>query len=160
MRRKTDLAGIEREIGLHSADRASLQSLPDLFSGCVADDGPGCADGQTHSGWSGVRLDNRTSAGASELLRNFGRCAGRGSRLERIRNFAAPAFPMLQDAVDHARICNKGNDAHPSAATAQQWIHLENFLDQPSPRAARLPGGIRIVGFAKRGARQAGAISI
>jgi hypothetical protein len=89
---------------LHAADRASVPSLAGLFFGCGADDGAG---GQTHSGWTGVGLDHRTSAAASELLRIFRRCAGRRSRLERIPGLAAPAFPMPQDAVDHAGICNK-----------------------------------------------------
>jgi hypothetical protein len=36
---------------------------------------------------------------------------------------------MAQDTVDHAGICNKGDDAHARPAAAQEWIRLENFLD-------------------------------
>ena len=52
---------------------------------------------------------------------------------------------MAKDTVDDAGICNKGADAHARPAAAQEGIRLEDFLDQPSPRAASFPGGIRIV---------------
>jgi len=52
---------------------------------------------------------------------------------------------MAQDTVDHAGICNKGDDAHGRPAAAQEGIGFEDFLDQPSPGAASFPGKIRIV---------------
>jgi len=67
---------------------------------------------------------------------------------------------MSQDAADDAGICNKGDDAHAAAARAPQRVRLEDFLNQPSPCAAGLPGGIRIVGLGKRTGRKAGAICI
>jgi hypothetical protein len=56
---------------------------------------------------------------------------------------------MLQDAVDNARICNKGDDAHAVAAGAQKGIRLEELSDQASPRAAGFPGAIGIVPLGK-----------
>jgi hypothetical protein len=84
LRGKRKPGGISRETGkgaaenrpgrdwtgemLHCADRASVQSLPGLFSANVPEDGTG---GQTHSDRTSVPLDNRTSAAASELLKNL-----------------------------------------------------------------------------------------
>jgi hypothetical protein len=39
---------------------------------------------------------------------------------------------MVQDAIDHAGIGNKGNEAPAAAARAQQGIRLENLLNQPA----------------------------
>jgi hypothetical protein len=63
---------------------------------------------------------------------------------------------MAQNAVDDARVGNKGDDAHPEAARAQQRIGLENLPDQPRPRAARFPGTIRILPLWMLRCRQAG----
>jgi len=67
---------------------------------------------------------------------------------------------MPQDAVDDARICNKGDDAHAPAAGIQEGIRFENFLDRASPRAAGFPGNIRIVPLGKTRCRQAGGFVI
>jgi hypothetical protein len=67
---------------------------------------------------------------------------------------------MLQDAIDNAGICNKGNDAHAAAATTQEGIRLEDFLNQPGPRAAGFPGVIRIVPLGKSRRRKAGGFVI
>ena len=71
---------------------------------------------------------NRASAVLAASLPN--RCWGRGRspRFERILSPAAPAFQMAQDTVDHAGICNKGDDGHARPAAAQEGIRLENFL--------------------------------
>ena len=53
---------------------------------------------------------------------------------------------MTQDAVDNARVGNKGDDAHAGAAGgASQGVRLEDFPDQTSPGAARLPEQVGIV---------------
>lgn len=67
---------------------------------------------------------------------------------------------MAYDAVDHARLCNKGDDAHASAAGAQKGVGLENFPYQPCPGAAGLPGAIRIVPLRMLLCRQAGGLAM
>jgi len=52
---------------------------------------------------------------------------------------------MPRDAVDGAGICNKGDDGHAAATTAQPGMRLADFLDRAGPRAAGFPGDIRIV---------------
>jgi len=78
-------------------------------------------------------------------LESAGRNARRSSRFERILCLAAPAFQVAQDAIDNARLCNKGDDAHAGAAGAKQGIDLEDLPDQARPRAAGLPGEVGIV---------------
>ena len=46
---------------------------------------------------------------------------------------------MLQNTVDDAGISNKGDDAHASAASAQQGIRLKDLLNQAGPRASGFP---------------------
>ena len=88
-------------------------------------------------------------AGVPSVPADWALWAGAGARrsagFERILGFAAPAFPMAQDAVDDARVRNQGNDAHAGAARAKQRIDFEDFSNQAGPRAAGLPGGVRIV---------------
>ena len=55
--------------------------------------------------------------------------------------------------VDHARLCDKGDDPHAGAARAHQEIDLEDFPDQAGPRAAALPGKVGIVPVLERGGR-------
>ncbi len=86
-----------------------------LFSGGAAGD---YAALEGHLDGAGVSLDKLTIAAASELLRNVCGCVRRPG-LERVLRFAAPAFPVPQDAVDHAELCDKGDDAHAAAALTQ-----------------------------------------
>ncbi len=76
-----------------------------------------------------------------------GREARRSARCERIPGLATPAFPMAQNTIDDAGICNEGEDAHTPPAEAKEGIRFENFLNQPSPRAAGFAGEIRIILF-------------
>jgi len=145
-------AGMGPGKGLYSVDRDSVQALTGLFPERAAGD---CTGVQTHCGRTGVRLDHRTSAAASALLRDYGRCAGRRPGLERILRFAAAAFAVPEDAANDAGIRNKGYDTHAAAARAQQGIGLEDFPDQARPGAAGFPGAIGIVLHGDRG-RQAG----
>ena len=79
--------------------------------------------------------------------RSNGHTSGCGGRpcLKRILCFAASAFAMPQNAVNDARICNKGDDARAATTTTQEGIGLEDFLDQAGPGAAGFPGAIRII---------------
>jgi len=52
---------------------------------------------------------------------------------------------MAQDAVDHARLCNNGDDLHPGAAFADQRVNFENFPQQPSPCPAGFSGEVGIL---------------
>jgi hypothetical protein len=67
---------------------------------------------------------------------------------------------MAQDTVDDAGICNKGDDAHARPAAAQEGIRFEDFLDQPSPRAASFPEEIRIVLLGMISCRGGSALAI
>ena len=158
--RKTGRGGIGREF--REDEGGFIPSNPSQSCFPRAPVGAFCAPIRHTSAGSGVRSANRTSAAASELLRIVGDRdrGGRRPWFERIPGFAALAFPMPQDAVDDAGICNKGDDAHAAAAGAQQRIRFEDFLNQPSPRAAGFPGAIRIVPLGKSRCRQAGAFSI
>ena len=73
----------------------------------------------------------------------------RSARFERVSCPAAIALAVAQDAVDDARVGNKGDDAHAGAAgSASQGVSLEDFPDQTGPRAGSLPGEIGIVPLA------------
>ena len=48
---------------------------------------------------------------------------------------------MLQAAVDNARICNKGDNAHAGSAGEGQRVGFEDLPDQARPRAPGLPEG-------------------
>jgi len=82
-------------------------------------------------------------------MESVGPGEGRITRFERVFCPAAIALAMAQDAVDDARVDNKGDDAHWGAAgAASQRVSLEKFPDQARPRAPRLPGEIGIVPIA------------
>jgi len=61
------------------------------------------------------------------LLPGAGIGARRSARFERILGLAAVAFAMAQDAVDHPRVCNKGDDPHAGATRADQRFGFENL---------------------------------
>ena len=71
--------------------------------------------------------------------------ARRSAGFERILRFAALAFPMAQDAVDHARFCNKGDDLHPGAAFADKRVNFKDFSEQARPGAPGFPRKVGIV---------------
>jgi len=58
--------------------------------------------------------------------------ARRIARFERILRLASLAFAVAQDAVEDARICNKGDDAHAGAAGAEQRVDLRRQLLESS----------------------------
>ena len=68
----------------------------------------------------------------------------RSARLKRILCFAAIAFTMAQDAIDNARLSNKGDNAHTGAASANEGVNLENLLQQARPRASSFSGKVGI----------------
>jgi hypothetical protein len=61
--------------------------------------------------------------------------ARRSAGFERILRFAALAFPMAQDAVDHPRLCNNGDDLHPGTAFADKRVNFKDFSEQARPGA-------------------------
>ena len=52
---------------------------------------------------------------------------------------------MAQDAVDHARFCNKGDDLHPGAAFADKRVNFKDFSEQARPGAPGFPRKVGIV---------------
>jgi hypothetical protein len=46
---------------------------------------------------------------------------------------------MAQDAVDHARFCNKGDDLHPGAAFADKRVNFKDLSEQARPGAPGFP---------------------
>ena len=82
------------------------------------------------------------------------------ARFEGIPRLAALAVAVVQDAVDNARVCNKGDDAHACAADAEHWVYLENFPQQARPGAARFPGEVGIVLLGASVFRRSGAIAM
>jgi hypothetical protein len=52
---------------------------------------------------------------------------------------------MAQDAVDHPRLCNKGDDLHPGAAFADQRVNFKDFSEQARPGAAGFSRKVGIV---------------
>jgi hypothetical protein len=60
------------------------------------------------------------------LLPGAGVGARRSTGFERILCLTALAFPMAQDAVDDSRVCNRRDDLHAGATSADQGIHFEN----------------------------------
>ena len=57
-----------------------------------------------------------------------------------------PQRAVPQDPVDHARICNKGDDVHAGAAgSASPRVSPEDSPNRTSPRAAGFAAGIATV---------------
>jgi len=79
------------------------------------------------------------------LLPRAGASVRRSAGFERILGFAALAFPMAQDAVDHPRLCNNRDDLHPGAALADQRVNFKGFSEQARPGASGFPGEVGIV---------------
>jgi len=86
--------------------------------------------------------------------------ARRSARFERILRLATLAFAVAQDAVDDARICNKGDDAHARAAGAEQRVDFEDFSEQTRPGAACFPGEVGIVLLGAYVCRRSGAVAM
>ena len=91
-------------------------------------------------GAAGLAGESAHGTGHRSTVRRSGRHAGwrgitegcpfggrRSAGFERILYLAGPALPTVQDAVDHTRVCDEGDDPHACAAGANQGSVLKIF---------------------------------